>query len=159
MTIPLRTSFQEFGPIWQPGLQNSRGNKRAVWQMYPRSGFWGPGISKILAFFCQGSTAGKGLLGGNFGTGEHLPKPPFWKPPCCEPSQYQCKKRIHCDCSCDHSAHLRFAIPFSKSIRPQMQQHKMNCRAKNETSVVIDASFSAPLCGGSCVADSRIPQE
>ena len=27
----------------------------------------------------------KKLCGGNFGTGEHLPKPPFWKPPFCEP--------------------------------------------------------------------------
>ena len=32
--------------------------------MRPRSGFGGPGISKIP-------------LGGNFGTGEHLPKPAF----------------------------------------------------------------------------------
>ena len=33
--------------------------KGRVWQICPRSGFWGPGISKTMACFCQGSTAGK----------------------------------------------------------------------------------------------------
>ena len=45
--------------------------------MYPLSGFWGPGVSKIVPFFWQDSTAGKVVFGGKFGTGEHLPKPPF----------------------------------------------------------------------------------
>ena len=30
--------------------------------MYPRSSFWGPGISRIIAFFCQGSTVGRDFL-------------------------------------------------------------------------------------------------
>ena len=47
--------------------------------MCPRSSLGGSGISEVRAFFCQGSIAGKD--GGNFGTGEHLPKPPFCKPP------------------------------------------------------------------------------
>ena len=49
--------------------------------MCPRSGFWGPGISKIIAFFCQGSTAGEDCLEEIFGTGKHLPKPAFRKNP------------------------------------------------------------------------------
>ena len=40
--------------------------------MYPRSGFWYRGTSEYtLLPVC--------------GTGEHPPKPPFWKPPFCEP--------------------------------------------------------------------------
>ena len=51
---------------------------------------WGSGISNIhdIAFLlpekhcsAQGNTSGEG----RFGTGEHLQKPPFWKPPLCEP--------------------------------------------------------------------------
>ena len=33
--------------------------KGRLWRMCARSGNWGPGISKIIAFFCQGSTAVK----------------------------------------------------------------------------------------------------
>ena len=33
--------------------------KGRFWQICPRSGFGGPGISKIIAFFCQNSTAEK----------------------------------------------------------------------------------------------------
>ena len=51
-------------------LPLSKGNRRAVfvqgrfWRMCPCSGFWGPGISKIIAFFCQGSTTGIYCTGG-----------------------------------------------------------------------------------------------
>ena len=35
--------------------------KGRSWRIHPRSSFGGPGISKIIAVFCQGSTAGKDL--------------------------------------------------------------------------------------------------
>ena len=42
--------------------------------MYPRSGFWGPGISKIISkFICLGSVAGKDFLEEISVYGEHLP--------------------------------------------------------------------------------------
>ena len=40
--------------------------------MWPRSGFWYQGTSECTLVLV-------------FGTGEHPPKPPFWKPPFCEP--------------------------------------------------------------------------
>ena len=41
--------------------------------MCPGSRFLGPGISTIIAFFCQGSTAGKDIAEKEkFGAGEHL---------------------------------------------------------------------------------------
>ena len=50
--------------------------KRAVLANVPSFRvFGGPGISKIIAFFCQGSA-----FGWNLSTGKHLPKPPFCKP-------------------------------------------------------------------------------
>ena len=51
--------------------------------MYSRSGLGSRNI-KIRTFFCQGRNAGKDFSG-NVGTGEHLAKPPFWKPSFCEP--------------------------------------------------------------------------
>ena len=30
--------------------------------MYSRSVFWGPGLSKIIVFFCQGTFSGKKVL-------------------------------------------------------------------------------------------------
>ena len=36
--------------------------KGLLWRMYPRSEVWRPGVSKIIAFFCQGSTVGKHFL-------------------------------------------------------------------------------------------------
>ena len=36
--------------------------KGRFWRMCPRAGFWGAGISRIIAFFRQGSTAGKDFL-------------------------------------------------------------------------------------------------
>ena len=64
--------------------------------MYPHSGFGGPEISKViaatsdLAFFCQGSTAGKDFWR-NVRGGEHLRKPSFWRPPFCEPPRVVCE--------------------------------------------------------------------
>ena len=52
--------------------------------MYPRSGFWRRN-TKTHSFLLPGQHCRERLLGGNFGTVEHLPKPPFWKPPFCEP--------------------------------------------------------------------------
>ena len=42
-------------------------------RMYLRSVFWYQGTSECTLVPC-------------FGTGEHPPKPPFWKPPFCEPA-------------------------------------------------------------------------
>ena len=55
--------------------------KRAVLANRPSFGSWGPGMSKILALFCQCSIAGKDFLEEMSVHGEHLPNPPFWKPP------------------------------------------------------------------------------
>ena len=49
--------------------------------MCPRSGILEPKNIKNHNFLLPDSTPGKGLFEGNSGTGEHLPKPPFWKPP------------------------------------------------------------------------------
>ena len=38
--------------------------------MYSRSGFWGPGLSKIIVFFCQGTFSGKKVLTSGL-TGAH----------------------------------------------------------------------------------------
>ena len=43
--------------------------------MCPSSCGWGPGISKIIAFFCQGSTAGRDFLEEISVLGEHLANP------------------------------------------------------------------------------------
>ena len=42
--------------------QNCGFARGRFWRMYLCSGFWDAGISKIIAFFCQGSTAGKDHL-------------------------------------------------------------------------------------------------
>ena len=62
---PSRKSALTVTPnVWKL-RENSRGNKRGgyvkarFWRMCPRSGFWGPGISKIMASFCHGSNAEK----------------------------------------------------------------------------------------------------
>ena len=49
-------------------------------RMYPRSSFWYWGTSECT------------LVPG-FGTGEHPPKPPFWKPPFCEPPKMRRRRR------------------------------------------------------------------
>ena len=46
--------------------------KGRFWRMCPRSGFWYRGTSECTLALV-------------FVTGEHLPKPPFWKPPFREP--------------------------------------------------------------------------
>ena len=46
--------------------------------MCPRSGFGGPLVSNLIAFFCQVALQER-LLEENVGAGEHRPKPPFWE--------------------------------------------------------------------------------
>ena len=56
--------------------------KGQSWRMCPRSGFWGSrNIKNHSVFFQPGWHRGGRLFGRNFGTGEHLPNPPFWKSP------------------------------------------------------------------------------
>ena len=47
--------------------------------------FVGPGVSKVIAFFCQGSTAGKEFLEEISVQGNICQTHPFGKPPFCEP--------------------------------------------------------------------------
>ena len=49
--------------------------------MYPRYLLWGPGISKVIAFFSHGSTAGKDFLEEMSVQGTSA-KITFWKSPC-----------------------------------------------------------------------------
>ena len=56
------------------------------WRMCPRSGFWCRGTSECTLVQVFGT--GEHLHVPSFrffGAGEHPPKPPFWKPPFCEP--------------------------------------------------------------------------
>ena len=54
------------------------------WRMYPRSGFWYRGTYTYprSSVWCRGTS--ESTLVFFFCTGEHPPKPPFWKPPSCE---------------------------------------------------------------------------
>ena len=67
---------------------------KAVLANVPPVPVCGVHIQNHIACFYQGSTAGKELFGGNFGTGEHLPKPPFWKPPFCARRHKKSKKSL-----------------------------------------------------------------
>ena len=77
-------------PIGFPGLVRGKTKGRfctkVVLANVPSFRFWGSRSIEIIAFFCQGSPAGKDFLEGSFGTGAHLAKPPFWKPPFCKPT-------------------------------------------------------------------------
>ena len=62
----IRTPSNCYGPtslsLSQITERKERGRfcKRVVLANVPSSRFWGPGASKIIAFCCQGSTAGRG---------------------------------------------------------------------------------------------------
>ena len=76
--------------------QKSRGTKKGgfengwFWQMYPRSGLLVPGnIQKYPRSLCGTGGISECTPVLVFGTGEHPPKPPLWKPPFCKPPKKQ----------------------------------------------------------------------
>ena len=62
--------------------------KRAGLANIPSFGFLGPGNLKIIAFYCQGSIAGKDILDEIQVQGNICQTHPFWKPHFCEPPIY-----------------------------------------------------------------------
>ena len=62
--------------------------------MCPHSGFWGPGISKIIAFFCQGSTAGKDFLEEIPVQGKICQNHPFGNHPSANPREFLALSRM-----------------------------------------------------------------
>ena len=66
-------------------LTKGRFCKEVVWRLCPRSGCWGPGVSKIITFFCQGNTAGKDFLEENLVQENICQNHPFGNHPSANP--------------------------------------------------------------------------
>ena len=96
---------------------HSRGNKlkgwfckRAFLAMCPRSGLGGPGISKIIALFCQGSTAAKDVFEKMSVQGNICQNRPFGSHPLATP---------------------RSDLESSQNVAKQAESDESNCHRKN----------------------------